>query len=70
MYSSDRMELINTIKDKINVDISRNVPHEDKFKDIFFSEDLGKFAQNAFKKRDTTSLYVYHITSTMANKHK
>ena len=64
MHSSDRMELINTIKDKINVDISRNVPHEEKLKYIFFSEDLavlnalGKFAQNAFKKRDTTSLYV------------
>ena len=64
MHVTERAELINTIKAKINVDISQSPTHKEKLKEIFLSEDLallnafGKFVKNALKKRETTSCYV------------
>ena len=64
MHVIERYKLIDTIKAKINVDLSQSPTHQEKLNEIFYSEDLsilnalGKFINNALKKRDSTSCYI------------
>ena len=76
MHVTERKELYNMIKAKINVDIPHIPSHPEKIQEIFYSEDLailnalGKFIKNALEKRETTTChvlpphYVYYSTKT------
>ena len=76
MYQNERKEFYNTIKYKINVDLSNNLSNERKSEEIFYSEDLGilnafgKFVKNRLQKRENTIChivpphYVYYQTIT------
>ena len=64
MHVTDRIELINKIQSKINMNIYQHLSEEEKLKEIFLSEDLailnafGKFTKNSFTKRENTTCYV------------
>ena len=76
MYQNERKEFYNTIKYKINVDLSNNLSNERKSEEFFYSEDLGilnafgKFVKNGLQKRENTIChivpphYVYYQTIT------
>ena len=64
MHVKERTDFYNTIKSKLNVDFSLRIPHIEKLKEIFISEDLsvlnafGKFVRKSLNKRETTSCYI------------
>ena len=63
IYQQERKELYNTIKSKINVDLSRSPTYE-KLEEFFYSGDLailnafGKFVKNGFQKRENTICHI------------
>ena len=75
MYETERKELYNTIKAKLNVDLSHSLNYEKRTQEIFNSENLGtlnalgKFIKNALQKRENTichilpEQYVYYQTN-------
>ena len=77
MYETERKELYNTIKAKLNMDLTHILNYENRIQEIFNSVNLGtlnalgKFIKNALHKRENTichilpEQYVYYQINTI-----